>query len=148
MKVILIASILPSSRTWNSVIHEVIISLIPPWPSCRRQPGILETSPHVPRTDIPCTHILHGPRMTRLPARNYERAWKNSIPAVNVHASNVASTACKSLSRLTCFNSDKKGHYVIPSQGRTEATLERVPRPSSVHPVPYHLSRRICVGST
>ena len=31
---------------------------------------------------------------------------------MGVHAPNVASTPCKDLSHLTCFNSDKKGHYV------------------------------------
>ena len=40
-----------------------------------------------------------------------EKTRKDSTPAVGVHAPNVASTACKDLSHLTCFNSDKKGHY-------------------------------------
>ena len=120
---ILISSILPSSKTWNSISHEVILPLILLWPSFKRQIEILETSPphsplgifetssHIPRNNIPCTHIFCGPKMARPPARNHERAWKNSIPAVSIYASNVASTAHKDLSHLTCFNSDRKGHY-------------------------------------
>ena len=120
---ILISSILPSSERWNSVSHKVIIPLVSPWLSSRRQPeilktspphpllGILKTSPYVSRTDTPHTHILCGPRMVRLPARNQEQAWKDSTLAVGVYAPNEVSTAHKDLSLLTCFNSDRKGHY-------------------------------------
>ena len=116
MKVILIASILPSSETWNSVIHEVIIPLIPPWPSSRRQPeifktslphpplGVLKTSPHAP-----CTHIPRGPRVARSPRKASERekdAALLKIKWANVNVFNIASLARKNLSRLTCFNSD------------------------------------------
>ena len=107
---ILISSIFPLSKTWNSAAHELIIPLTP-WPSFRHQPGILETSPHIPCTNTPCTQILCGPRMARPPARNHKRDWKDSTPAIGVHTPNVASTAHKDLSNLTCFNSDRKGHY-------------------------------------
>ena len=46
---------------------------------------------------------------------DHERAWKDSTPAVSVHAPNVDSTARKDLSYLTCFNSDKNGHYATKS---------------------------------
>ena len=49
----------PSSERWISVAQEVTVRLIPPWPSFRRQPEILETSPHIPRC------LSRGPRMAR-----------------------------------------------------------------------------------
>ena len=42
-----------------------------------------------------------------------EKTRKDSTPAVGIHVPNVASTARKDLNHLTCFNSDKKGHYAI-----------------------------------
>ena len=82
-----------SRPRWNNAggdqrALEVIVRLIPTWPSSRRQPGILKTSPphpplgilrtspHVPRTDTPRTHILRGPRMARPPTRKSGRNKK------------------------------------------------------------------------
>ena len=42
---------------------------------------------------------------------DHEQAQKNSTLDAGVYAPNVASTACKDLSRITCFNCNKKGHY-------------------------------------
>ena len=81
MNVILISSILFLSKTWNSVSYEIIIPLVPPWPSSRRQPkiletsllhpplGILETSPHVS-----CIHTPRGPKVAKPPKKAFGEA--------------------------------------------------------------------------
>ena len=42
---------------------------------------------------------------------DHEQARKDSTPDAGVHAPNVASTARKDLSHITCFNCNKKAHY-------------------------------------
>ena len=42
---------------------------------------------------------------------DHEQARKDSTPDASVNAPNVASTACKDLSHITCFNCNKEGHY-------------------------------------
>ena len=80
---------------------------------------------------------------------DHKRAGKDSTSAVGVHASNVASPACKDLSHLSCFNSDKKGHYATncPKPRKDRDTSEdytqgNYSQTSPVHLVPYHRLRK------
>ena len=51
---------------------------------------------------------------------------QDSTPAVGVHTLNVNITACKNLSHLTYFNSDKNGHYATkrPKPKKSRDTSE------------------------
>ena len=60
----------------------------------RRQTGILKINPHVSR--------IHNLR-ERLSAKQY------CLKHERTNAPNVVSTACKDLTHLNCFNSDKRG---------------------------------------
>ena len=48
---------------------------------------------------------------------DHEQARKNFTPDIGVHALNVANTTCKDLNHITCFNYNKKGHYVTKCLG-------------------------------
>ena len=66
--------------------------------------GVLRTNPHAPRT-----HILCGLRVAKPPRKVLEGEKKAAllkITRANVNVLNLASLACKNLSRLTYFNSD------------------------------------------
>ena len=59
-----------------------------------------------------------------------EHEWAQNnfgfIPGTNINAPNIASTACKDLSHITCFNYDKKGQYAIkfPKPKKDKDALE------------------------
>ena len=70
----------------------------------------LRTSPYTPRTQSGKTSDKKT-RKEKEKHRCQEQTRKDSTPTVGIHAPNVASTTCKDLSHVTCFNSGKKGHY-------------------------------------
>ena len=73
-------------ETWISAAHKVTVRLIPPWPSSRRQPGILKMSPPHPPLDILNTsrHTLRGSRMAKPPTRKSGRKKKSLRRLVTV----------------------------------------------------------------
>ena len=101
MKVILIGSILSSSKIWNSVAHSHLY--------CRGQvPGVNPRSSRRAPTVLAST--LLAVREWR-GLRERFSAKQCRLKHERTNAPNIVSTARKDLSHLTCFNSDKKGHY-------------------------------------
>ena len=89
-------------RDGINIAHEVIVRLIPPWPVLDVNLGSSKQSFWEYQT----------PSLVNLRSLGWT-LQKDSFPVIGVYISNIASTACKDLSHLTCFNSDKKGHYTI-----------------------------------
>ena len=96
-----------------NVAHEVIVWLIPPWPSPRfllleilktmplrvpnpkprqlkilriNSPKRLKTSPHIPHTITFCTHIIYGPRVARPSKKAFRRNryWESYLMQLEV----------------------------------------------------------------
>ena len=100
-----------------NVTHEVIVLLIPPWPSSRHQPEILETSPlSFPNRLSTSRHTLHVPRMARSPTRKSGRKKKSLRRLVTVLMTSALKKRMWTVSRKQLSNKFHASDTLPPSE--------------------------------
>ena len=123
-----------------NVTHEVIVPLIPPWPSSRRQPGILKTSllsfPNRLSTSRP---TLCGPRMARLPTRKSGRKEKSLRRLVTVLITSALKKLTWTVPRKQLLNKFRVSGTLPPS----EKNLRRLYSTQEVRSMPFDVGAQL-----